>query len=173
MAATPEHRTLAEARKQSRLAGEYFTRATVELEDAEERLEIGLKEATNGILNGLAPTALDRLHRSVANARTVREVATDAVDQSRADELAAERVAHAERVRKRQRQYQRKVAELGDALSKVAEVNLALKDDYQTAQDALGGAFDTEPLHWPELLPEDSNSQSRLAQWRRAAGLDE
>ena len=110
MSTTPEHRTLAEARKQSQLANEYFARATVELEDAEQRLETGLKEATNGILDGLVPTALDRLHRSVANARTVHEVAADAVDQGRADEVAAERAAHAERVRKRQRQYQRKAA---------------------------------------------------------------
>ena len=71
MSATPEHRTLAESRKQSRLASEYFARTAVELEDAEGRLETGLKDATKGILKGLAPTALDRLHRNVAKARTV------------------------------------------------------------------------------------------------------
>ena len=64
-------------------------------------------------------------------------------------------------------------AAFGETLAKAADANRALWNDYRSAQDALGGAFDIEPLHWPELLPEDSSNQRKLAQWRRAAGLDE
>ena len=119
-----------------------------------------------GKANGQYAARREHLH-AIEEADSEIRIAQRALDLAQGAEADAVEAAAARLQEEFKARYQKHTMGLAKALAMASGANARLLETFEQAQAALGTDCGLEPLHWRELLDGDS----RLTNWRRAAGL--
>lgn len=166
--ALSEHAAVKAARTRLEAAEAALAGAIIQAEAARKALDAFEAEAAEAVLCGNGRYARRNGHLSaVQEADSHIRIAKRALAQAKSEAAEAYEQAFNELKTEYQRRHAEAVKGLARALQMAYGANMKLQQVYSEAEAALGTDCGLEPLHWPELMDGDS----RLMNWRRAAGL--
>ncbi len=172
MSLVSEHQIVRDAVTRRENAERQLSQAQARLAGLRERYSKERAILVNAVQDDKVPSGFLRLETSTRRAELEVEIADEALGLARQAEIEAYEHARKLVQRKLTRAYRDAVALLDQALATAADSNTEVLRIHNEIQAEIGSGW-VSPLYWPELLPETDRHQSRLRQWRKAAGLEQ